>query len=249
MKAEHRHELKTNDLALWISNLPNWANQNMRTIIYTVVGVVLILAAVIYYVYQKTVVSSKEQGALTALLFELPQRETFIAQNQMKGEDNSFQLFQFSDALDNIAKTTSSDSIAALALIKEAQLLRTELGFRFGTPGTQDISTQIGKAKDLYNKALNTYLSKSPNATLEGIARTGLGICEEELGNAEEARKIYEEVATGTAYAGTVAATEAKQRILAMDSFTEKVALKPMPRKKVETQPTTILEPNAPAQN
>ena len=55
MKAEHRHELKTNDLALWLGNLPNWANQNLRTIIYVLVVVVLVLASSIYIRYQKTV--------------------------------------------------------------------------------------------------------------------------------------------------------------------------------------------------
>ena len=41
MKAEHRHELKTNELAQWIANFPNWAKENLRMIIY--VSVVLIL--------------------------------------------------------------------------------------------------------------------------------------------------------------------------------------------------------------
>ena len=33
MKAEHRHELKTNELVEWLTNLPQWANENLTTII------------------------------------------------------------------------------------------------------------------------------------------------------------------------------------------------------------------------
>jgi TolA-binding protein len=181
-------------------------------------------------------------------LSQLPQQKTFIAQKQMQGEDNAFQIFQLSDGLDTIAKTASSDSVAALALIKEAELLRTELQFRFGAVGPQDITTQIGKAKDLYNKALDMHLKKSPNPTLEGIAKIGLGLCDEELGNADAARKQYQEVATGAAYEGTVPQATAKQRLVAMDSFTEKVVLKPMPKSKLQMPPAAT-EPNIPGLN
>jgi len=248
MKAEHRHELKTNDLALWLSNLPTWANQNLRTILYVAVVVVLVLASAIYYRYQKTVVSSREQSNLTMLLAQLPQQKAYIAQKQMQGEDNAFQLFQLSDGLDSIAKSVSNDNVAALALIKEAELLRTELQFRFGVVSQQDIATQIGKAKDLYNKALGK-LKQNPNPTLEGIAKIGLGLCDEELGNADAARKQYQEVAAGTAYEGTVAQAAAKQRLVAMGSFTEKVVLKPMPKTKIQVQPPAVTEPNIPGMN
>jgi Tfp pilus assembly protein PilE len=248
MKAEHRHELKTNDLALWISNLPTWGKENLRTIIYVAVVVVLVLASAIYYRYQKTVVSSREEGNLTMLLSQLPQQEGYIAQKQMKGEDNAFQLFQFTDSLDSIAKSASNNNVAALALIKEAEVIRTELQYRFGVVSPQDIATQTGKAKDLYNKALDK-LKQNPNPTLEGIAKIGLGLCDEEQGNADAARKQYQEVAAGAAYAGTVAQAAAKNRLVAMDSFTEKVVLKPMPKSKIQMQPPVVAEPNLPGIN
>ena len=249
MKAEHRHELKTNDLAIWLGNLPNWANQNLRTIIYISVIVVLVLASSIYLRYQKTVVAEREQNNLTAIVSQLPQQKAFIAQKQLEGQDNAYMLFQLTDELDSIAKNASNDEIAATALIKGAEVLRTELHFRFGAISQQDITTQIGKAKDYYTKAINTYLKRSPNPTLEAIAKMGLGLCEEELGNPDAARKIYQEVATGTAYEGTAPAAAAKQRFVAMDSFPEKIVLKPMPKPAIKAQPPVVSEPNAPVQN
>ena len=67
--------------------------------------------------------------------------------------------------------------------------------------------------------------------------------------NIDEARKLYQEVATGAAYEGTAPAAAAKQRLAAMDSFTQKLVFKPMPRAKTLMQPPVVVEPNAPAQN
>jgi hypothetical protein len=248
MKAEHRHELKTNDLALWLNNLPTWASQNLRVILYVSVVVVLVLASSIYYRYQKTVVAVREQENLTTLLSQLPQQKAYVAQRQSQGDDNAFMLLSMIDGLDSIAKTSSNDAVVAIALIKEAEILRTELQMRFGTVSQQDVATPINKAKDLYSKAL-TRLGRNPNPTLEAIAKTGLGLCEEELGNPDAARKLYQEVATGAAYEGTAPAAAAKQRLAAMDSFTEKLVLKSMPKAKMQMQPPVVREPNAPAQN
>ncbi len=249
MKAEHRHDLKTNELAAWLGNLPAWANQNLRMIIYVTVVVVLVLASLFYYRYQKTVVAAREQNNLTSLLSQLPQQKAYIAQRQTRGEDNAFTLLNLTDSFDGIAKTTSSDAVAAMALIKSAEIMRTELQFRFGSVSQQDIATQIGKAKESYTKALDIYLKRSPNPSLEALAKVGLGLCEEELGNPDGARKLYQEVATGAAYEGIAPAAAAKQRLVAMDSFTEKLVLKPMPRPKIQMQVPVIREPNAPAQN
>jgi len=45
MKAEHRHELKTNELAEWIANLPQWARDNGRMVIYLSVVAVLVIGS------------------------------------------------------------------------------------------------------------------------------------------------------------------------------------------------------------
>jgi tetratricopeptide (TPR) repeat protein len=259
MRAEHRHELKTNELALWLSNLPIWVKQNTRTITYVSAVVVIVAASYFYHRYQKTVVAGRERIAVTGLLAQLPDQKVQIAQAQAQGADVSYTLLQVANELDNIAGSAKKDAVAAMALIKEAEILRTETHFRLGTVSQQDLTTQINQAKEDYTKALNTYLKRSPNCSLEALANLGLGLCEEELGNFDEARKIYNEVATNTAFDGTTAAAAAKQRLVSMDSFNQKLVLKPapaaaaeppaMPAEGAEIQPApSAIEGAAPAQ-
>ncbi len=235
MRAEHRHELKTNELAEWLGNLPIWAKQNLRMIIYVSAVVVIIALSYLYHRYQKTVVAKREQTAATGLMAQLPQQKAQIAQAQAQGVDVSYMLLQMADDLDNIAGNTKEDAVAAMTLIKEAEILRTELHFRLGTVSQQDLATQINRAKENYTKAINTYLKRSPNRSLEALANLGLGLCEEELGNFEEARKLYDEVATGAAFEGTTAAAAAKQRLTSMDFFKQKLVLEPAPAAAAES--------------
>ena len=72
MRAEHRHELKTNELAAWIANLPQWARENRNMIIYVSVAAVVIIGAAGWYWYNKNVQSSQTQYELTNLLSRLP---------------------------------------------------------------------------------------------------------------------------------------------------------------------------------
>jgi len=230
MKAEHRHELKTNELAQWLFSLPAWAQQNLRTIIYVTAGTVLVVGYTIWYKYQETVVVSREQTNMTALLTQLPQLKAYIAQTQTQGADNSYMLMQPANALESIAGSAKNDSVAALALIKEADVLRTELHFRPEIVSRPDLENQIGRAKQFYTKALDVHLQQSPNHSLEAMAKLGLGLCEEELGNLDQARKIYDELATGATFEGTTSAAAAKQRLILMDSFNQKIVLMPSPK-------------------
>lgn len=230
MKAEHRHELKTNELAEWLINLPTWAQQNLRTIIYIAAVVVIVVAYTIWYRYQKTVVGGREQANMTALLTQIPQLKAYIAQTQTEGADNSYMLMQPVDGLEQIAAGAKNDSVAALALIKQADILRTELQFRPGVVSRQDLENQISRAKGYYTKALEVHLKRSPNRSLEALGKLGLGLCEEELGNFDQARKIYEELASGAAFEGTTSAAAAKQRLILMGSFNQKIVLMPTPK-------------------
>lgn len=121
MKAEHRHELKTNELAEWLSNLPIWTGQHLRTIIYVAVVLVLVVASYFYHRYQKTVVSSRDQNATTILLSQVPYLKAGIARDQAKGTDRSYTLLQMADELDTIANRTKEDAVAALALSRRAK--------------------------------------------------------------------------------------------------------------------------------
>jgi tetratricopeptide (TPR) repeat protein len=239
MKAEHRHELKTNELAQWIANLPQWAKENTTTIIYVSVLVAVVAGLYFWKVYEKRIVSSREQLEFTNLVSEISQGKTQILQAQAQGVDTSYTLIQAADTLQNIAKNVKNEQMAALALIKEAEILRMELHYRLGNIREQDLTDQINRAKDSYMKAIE---KSSTNPSLTAIAKFGLGLCEEELGNSEQARQIYSEIAENADFESTVAAAQAKQRLLTMADYQQPVVLKPSP-KQTPVAPAEIIQP------
>jgi len=238
MKTEHRHELKTNELAEWLINSPQWAKENITMIIYVTAAVVLIAASYLYYRHQKYTVSARKRGELTELISRMPQNKLEIIQSQNKGVDNSYVLIQAADNLQSAAQSAKSNQTAALALIKQAETLRTELHYRPGAIPQQDLKIQIDKAKTSYTEAID---KASGNPSLIAAAKFGIGLCEEELGNFTEAKQIYNSVAADQSFEGTAAAAAAKQRLATMADYEKKIVFKPAPKPAVTE--TEIIEP------
>jgi len=235
MKSEHRHELKTNELAEWLSNLPQWTKENLTTII--VISAVIVAAAAFYvrYRYSKSA-AAEEQLEFTNLLNQLSASKMQVLNAQAQGRDLSFILLQPANSLGNFAQNAKSDQMAALALIKRAEALRTELHYRPGTVSEQDLMAQINQAKAAYTEAIQTRLKRTSNPSLMAAAEFGLGLCEEELGNFEKAQQIYQVIAENPDFEGAVAVAQAKHRLETMADYKQKVIFKPAP-----TPPDTSL--------
>ncbi len=229
MKSEHRHELKTNELAEWIGNLPQWARENRRMIIYVSVVAVLVIGSASWYWYNKNVESVREQARLTSLIAQLPQRKMQIVTARARGVDTSIMLIQVADNLQSAAWRAKDDQIAALALIKHAEARRTALHYSQGTVTSAELKAAINRAKTGYSEALE---KASPNVSLMATARFGLGLCEEELGNFEDAEQIYSDVVADPNLEGTTAVAQAKQRLKTMADYKQKVVFKASPRPK-----------------
>jgi len=244
MRAEHRHELKTNELAEWIANFPQWAKENLRMIIYISVVVVLVAGSYIFHWYRKNVESVRKQLELTRLIAQLSRGKTQILQAQARGVDISYMLIQTADALQAAAQNAKDDQMTALALIKRAEALRMELHYRFGTVDQRDAITQIELAKASYAEAIE---KSSSSPSLLAAAKLGLGLCEEELGSFSKAEQIYSDVATNALYEGTVAAAQARMRLDTMADYRRKVvftpAAKPAPTKTELLRPQIQLSP------
>jgi len=226
MKSEHRHELKTNELAEWLTNLPAWAKANLRMIIYFLVILVLALGAWFWKTYQEQVVEVNQKLQLTALMNEITQNSFGVAQQQLEGADISYILLQSADRLQDYARNASEPDMAALAYIKYAQAVRAELLYRMGTADDQTVNVQIAKAKSAYEDAIK---NSSDNPTHRAMATFGLGLCEEETGNFSKAREIYQQVAQDPQFAATPAANAARFRLKIMDSYKEMVTFKEPP--------------------
>jgi hypothetical protein len=246
MKSEHRHELKTNELAEWMGNLPEWTKRNLTTIV--VVLAVIFGAAIFLFwrTYTKNVVQVRERLEFSNLLNQLSSGKLQVLNAQAQGRDLSFILLQPASSLGNFAQNTSDNRMAALALIKQAEALRTELHYRPGSISEQDLTNQINQAKAAYTEAVQ---KSSANVSFKATAEFGLGLCEEELSNFQEAQQIYQGIVANAGYEGTVANAAAQHRLDTMDDYRQKVVFKPAPAPApvqvpgAATQPTIQLQP------
>jgi len=216
MKAEHRHELKTNELAEWLGNLPKWAKENLRMIIYFAVVLIAVVAVWIWRDYQKNIVSLNQKLQLSGLLGELRQNRYSTIQQQAQGLDASYTMLQTANKLQDFADRTQDADMAALALIKSAEALRSELHYRMGPIDNQAFSAQISKARTAYENAIKRAQN---NPSLRAAATLGLGLCSEEIRNFTEAGEIYRHIAQDPNFASTVAAASAKYRLEVMDEY------------------------------
>ena len=233
MKADHRHELKTNELAEWIANLPEWAKENRTTIIGAIA--IIIAAAGVYFwrFYRKDAVSVERQLRLTGISNQLALGKMQVLQAQSEGRDLSFILLQPAENLKAFAQETKDDQMAAFALIKRAEALRSELHYRRAPASEQDLVVQINQAKASYAEALARATS---NPQLAASAKFGLGLCDEELSNFDQARQIYQDIASNPDFEGTVAKASAKYRLDTMADYRTKIVFKPAP----EPQPADV---------
>lgn len=234
MKSKHRHELKTNELAEWLINLPQWAKKNLTTIIYVSALTVVVAGIYIWKNYEKNVVSVQKRINFTNALTQLSQRKLRIIQDQARGFDSSYTLLSLADNLQATAQNTKSDVVAALALIKQAEILRTELHYRLDAVSKQNLTSQINRAKASYAEALSRLtapmVAGTINPSLTAKAKFGLGLCEEEFGNFAEAEQMYRDIAENALFEGTTAAAAAKLRLNTMADYQRKVVFKASPK-------------------
>jgi tetratricopeptide (TPR) repeat protein len=234
MKSEHRHELKTNELAEWLSNLPQWTKENLITIICVSAVIVVLAGVYMWRGYNKNVVHVRERIEFTRLLNQVSAAKMQVVQGQEQGKDLSFELLKPAKALDAFAQGAKNNRMAALALVKRAQALRAEL--HYGTVEEQYITDQTNMAKASYTTAL---AKSSNNPALASAAEFGLGLCEEELGNFEQARQIYREIVANPRYEGIATAAQAERRLETMADYEQKIAFKPNPN----PEPVAVSKP------
>jgi tetratricopeptide (TPR) repeat protein len=241
MKPDHRHELKTNELADWITNFPQWFKENTTFVVGTVAVIVIAAALYMGLFYRRSMASARERSRLTDMLVKLPFQEVEIARGLAQGKDQSYLLVAAARSLENFAQNTRDDQMAALALIKGAESLRAEPRYRLGEVSKEDLAQQVNLAKADYTEALRR---ASANPSLAANAKYGLGICEEDLGNLEQAERIYRELVGNSAYNGTAAKAAADYRLKTMGDYKGIVVFKPAPRRAVVQ--TTSAEPLLP---
>jgi tetratricopeptide (TPR) repeat protein len=240
MKSDHRHELKTNELADWLMHFPDWAEQNRTTLIAAGVLVVVVLGVYIVRLYQGDSAAVRNQMRLTTLITRLDEEKRVAIQ---ASPDKFLGFAAIAAELKDFADHAGNNRMAALALIKRGEALRAELHYGPTQLTADDVAKQVDQAKQSYTQALQL-ASSAPD--LAATAKFGLGLCEEELGNFSQAKEMYLAVAKEPTYEGTAARAAAANRAKAMEDYKSAVVFKPAPPPKPvgATAPKIEIRPN-----
>src|SRR6056297_2423925 len=154
MKSEHRHELKTNELAEFLEHFPEWFNKHLKTIIYIAVVVVLVIGAYIWKRYQSQVVNVGKDIAVTKAALDITGARYQSLYQSMEGTDASYTFGTAAESLYRAAQSARTSDSAALALLKSAQALRLELHYRLDEVTEQEKTDIINNAISRYNEAI-----------------------------------------------------------------------------------------------
>lgn len=241
MKSEHRHELKTNELAEWLGNLPQWIKENSTSIIVITILIIAVIGFFGWRRYDKNVLQPREQNEFTQLLEAIFSIEGDIVSAQSQGIDYSYEFINHASKLKLFAESARRKKMASLAFIKHGEILRKELQYRLGAVSEQDKQEQLNKAKESYTQAVQ---KASSDSLLLAEAKFGLALCAEELGSFEEAAAMYSEITSNADFEGTITIAKARQRLDNMSEYENNVVFEPAPEPeiKVSTGPMIQLD-------
>ncbi|MHC4287161.1 MAG: hypothetical protein ACYSSJ_02540, partial [Planctomycetota bacterium] len=147
MDSQHRHELKTNELADGLKHLPQILKDNANTII----GIILIGAALITWPMFSKMSRQKEMAEQTEITQSIQMLDQDIyAVLQAPADDTLAQMEALDTLLINadtlLEKSIDNPNLAAMARIKAAQAIRTELHLRKDVDADM-LERQIQKAE------------------------------------------------------------------------------------------------------
>jgi len=170
MKAKHRHELKTNELAEWINHAPRYLRENARMII----GVIIILIAIFTWpaVTKMRIRSEEKRNAeVTKVIEQLSRNKMIAISSQREDAGASGSLLAPAAALETAASETKNSSLAALALIKQGEALRADLHYKAGPIDTETIRSNIAQATKAYQLAIKKAKGNPGQAQLTAMAK------------------------------------------------------------------------------
>lgn len=247
MKSERRHELATNELADWIANFPKWIKENQTTVIIGGVAIAALIAYTIFYYTRENKVWDEKNAQTTAMLDQLSWQKQTVIQGKTQGLGVSDLFLNTASALQTAASETDNEVLSALAMIKRAEALRTELHYRPVIAEPDVRKFQLQQAQKVYEQALEKAKS---DPVVAAMAEYGIGLCLEDMGDFAGAKKIYEKIAQEPGYKGTTYQDRAKVRLETMNDNTKEVVLarapQPEPTNEVQIQPPGPLKLDEP---
>lgn len=251
MDSKHRHELMQNELADWIGKLPELMKQYRNQII----GVVLVIIGFISWPLlnrwrTESNFAAEAQVAEKIAAAELAKYMVMSAYSEPDPNAASANaLLAAANNLADEAKSADNKDLAALALVKRGQSLRTDLLLKKEMIPQDVVSAQIKQAQEAYQEALD----KAVLPSIRAMAQLGLGLCSEELGQLEQAKDMYKKIIDDATYAGMPFIKIARDRIDAMDDNNAKYTFIETPKPMIsnlempqtQTAPLPAAEPNS----
>lgn len=243
MDAEHRHELKSNELVEFFAQLPDFVRKYSNQIL----GVCLILIALVVIPLWKNWRQEGRRAQQAAMVSRIQTAREAVSKavQQTEGIQPGTLLDSAAEELKTAAETAPQKDLAALARIEEAKLLRSALHLQADL-NAEEVSSKLTQAQQACQEALT--LAQSP--TIKGMAELQLGLCAEESGQYEQARDIYTRILQNTGYQGTSVIEQARLRLDLLEDNSVKVVFAPAPpEEKPEPAEASSEQPQAaPAQ-
>ena len=224
MKAQERHRLKTNELAQQLAALPVWIKGNGRTLV--LFGGLAVLAVVVVLVWWRVAAAAQEQnsaefsrllGRTNVLQHEAVNAARMVVEPTEQEQESmtpvrTYDPSELAGAMGRLADQ-SSGHMEALALLEEAELVRSRLYFSH-EPLTQETRQEaLARADSLYERVAQM---EQVSPALMGRALMGRALVAEDRGAWDDARQIYETLAAANGPAGGTAFPSLAARRLAM---------------------------------
>ncbi len=242
MKSEHRHELKTNELADWLSHLPEWSKEN-RNVLLGAVALIVVLGGILYWnAYNKRIHLPQQHLRLTTLISRVEADKMNVVRSAMEGgQDMSANLSQSALDLGAFAREAGRKTMAASAYLQQAKAIRAELHLRPTAVTDIEMEQQVKLAQTSYQQAKEL---AGPDHSLLAAAEYGLGLCAEELGDYQEARRIYQGIVASDDLMGTASRAAAAYRLTLLPGIQAPIAFQPAPPAPEPPAAPTASEPN-----
>jgi tetratricopeptide (TPR) repeat protein len=219
MDSEHRHELKQNELARIVSELPDMI-RHLPTLIkenlWTTCCVVIIIVAIFMWIGKlggdSYVRNVQKQAELTSYYQSID-----TAKAKLQSGEGDFSVITNSvESIQAAAKNAETAGHEAIALIEAADGIRSGLHYRTDAVTDQEIKGTIVKAQEKYKIALK---KAGDYALAAAMAEFGIALCEEEMRNFDEAIKGYEAIIANEDYAVTGIPEQARNRLMFIDDY------------------------------
>jgi hypothetical protein len=262
MDTEHRHELKTNELADWIVHVPQFFRENLRWIL----GGSLIIIAALVFLFGRGIRANAfdyQLGKTTSEIEALQRAQLMVIQNQMQDNPAVMDtLFSSANKLEISAQESKYPSLAALALIKRGDALRMDLHYNGEDADASVVQSRLDAARKAYNDALAKAKGCPNEVELTALAQFGLAIASEEAGQFDQAKTAYKAIVDNAEFAISPVVRQARHRLSIMDEQKEQFSFvdapKPVPQPELTpgsmvpmpapvTPPAATLEPATPA--